>query len=411
MTARWLGPSGRGVLAIMIELAGISLAVVSFGLTYAALYFASRRDADRGAVLGNSLAFGAGLALVFVPLFWWLRGPISQALAHGRGGATWALAGGLIAAMFLDFATHNQLYARLRFGLLNLLRVLSRLAVLLLSVLLVGALGLGVEGAMIATLSGSAVIVAGSVWIASRDARPRLDLALFRRMLGYGGRVQLGWMFQVGNARLDILILQFFVPLASVGHYFIAEVVAELVLVVGIAFQGSVLPLVTRFEGDARQEETTVTALRHHGILSLVAVLGNAAFGTVVILFAFGPAFRAALLPMLIILPGMWFQGTGGVVAGALRGRGKPGASSAVAGIALAVTIGLDLALIPPFGLVGAAIASLVTYTVFGTLSLVVLSRVAEIPLRRLIVPTRADFAAYPRALKRRGKPAPTAPG
>jgi O-antigen/teichoic acid export membrane protein len=289
--------------------------------------------------------------------------------------------------------------------------------VLVLVVVLVAGLGLGVTGGLIATLAGSAVIVAGSVFVAARDAPPRLDLQVFRRMLGYGARVHLGWLFQVGNARLDVIILQFFVPLASVGHYFIAQIVAELVIVIAIAFQGSVLPLVARHEADG-DDETTTTAVLHHAILSAVAVLVNAVAGSLLILYAFGPGFRQALLPMLIILPGMWFQGTGGVVTGVLRGRGRPGLSSVVAGIALVVTIALDLALIPPFGVVGAAVASLVTYTVFGSVSLVALSRVTGISIRTLVVPTRADLALYPRAirgvlaqLRGRGTPAPRARG
>ena len=59
------------------------------------------------------------------------------------------------------------------------------------------------------------------------------------------------------------------------------------------------------------------------------------------------------------------------MVTGDLRGRGRPGVSSLLAGLTAIVTVGLDLLLIPAYGANGAALASAVAYTVFGVGSLV----------------------------------------
>jgi Na+-driven multidrug efflux pump len=56
--------------------------------------------------------------------------------------------------------------------------------------------------------------------------------------------------------------------------------------------------------------------------------------------------------------------------------------------------------LIPPFGVIGAAVASLIAYTVQGVLSLAVLSRVSGLPVRTLVVPDRDDLRAYPAAVR-----------
>jgi Na+-driven multidrug efflux pump len=98
---------------------------------------------------------------------------------------------------------------------------------------------------------------------------------------------------------------------------------------------------------------------------------------------------------MLILLPGIWWLGMGSVVTSDLRGRGRPGTASIVSGVALIATISLDVALIPPFGVLGAAVASLVAYTVQGILALAALSRVSGMPVRTLVVPERADIDAY----------------
>jgi stage V sporulation protein B len=421
--ARWLGPSDRGLLAIAVEVGGIAVALASGGVTFAVLYFASRPGADRGAILGNTLLAGAVLAAIFIPVFWLAHGPIAAAFSHGHGKTAWILTGVLVPALFLDWAVHNQLVSTLRFGWLNALRVLSKLIFLLLVVVLVGAVGMQAAGGMIATIAMSAVVIVGSLAVVLRDTRPRLDRALFRSMGGYGARLQIGWLFQILNYRLDVIVLQFFAPLSAVGYYVVAQVIAELVITLARAFQLSINTFVPHFEsqGEAKQAQATALTLRHHGILAAGAVVLLAALGPPIVLLGFGDEFRRALVPMLILLPGMWFLGTGSVVAGDLRGRGRPGLTSILAGIALVVTVAGDFALIPPFGVTGAAVASVIAYTVFGIASVIALSRVTRIPVRTLVVPTRDDLAFYPvfvrRTLERvrvrfagRGTPVPTAP-
>ncbi len=400
LLARWLGPSDRGLLGIMVSIVELGIAFAGLGLPFAVGYYASRLSSAPGALLGNSLMWGGLLAVVFVPMFWFLEEPISDLVARGEGGETWVLVAALIPVTFLSYTTSHQLSGTLRFGLYNVLLVGSKVVLLVGVIALVGLFDLGVAGALLATAAGAILVIVGSLPSILRSGRPRFDRGLLRTMIGYGARVEVGAVFQLMNARLDVIILQFFRPLSQVGYYVIAQIIAELVIVLSRAFQTSLLPLISRFEGQERQALTTTAAIRHHGILTFGAILFNAVFGTLVILFGYGPSFRGALVPMLILLPGMWFLGTGMVVAGDLRGRGRPGLSSALGGLAVAVTVGLDLLLIPNHGAVGAAFASLAAYTVFGTTSLVALARVSGIPLRTLVIPTSADLALYPAAIR-----------
>lgn len=393
--ARWLGPSDRGLLGIMIAAVDLGMAIGSVGLPLAVMYYASHVDPPTRELLGNSLAFGLLLGVATVAGAWLFKEPLADALADGRGGEAWLLVGVLVPLTFLDWTTHNQLLGQLRFGLFNVLAILSKVVAVAAIVVLVGTLDLGVAGGLLATAAGSLVFMLGALSVIVRAGSPRLDRGLLRRMFSYGRRVQVGSIFQLANARLDVLILGFFQPLSQVGFYVVAQTMAELVLVLGRSFQSSVLPIVARFEGEDRQALTTASALRHHGVLAAGTTLANAVIGSVLILFAYGSGFHPALVPMLILLPGMWFLSTSTVVAGDLRGRGRPGVASALAGGAVAVTVVLDLALIPPLGMTGAAIASGAAYGVYGISSLVVLSRVSDIPLRNLTVPTRSDLALY----------------
>ena len=63
----------------------------------------------------------------------------------------------------------------------------------------------------------------------------------------------------------------------------------------------------------------------------------------------------------------------------------------------MVVTIGLDLILIPDYGVTGAAVASAVAYALYGASSVVALARVAGLSPAALIVPTRTDIGRYAR--------------
>ena len=161
--ARWLGPADRGILALMAYTCEVTVAVAAAGFTYAVAYFASRRDADRGAILGNSLLVGAFLAVVFVPFFAIYGPEIADHLTHGRATDAWRLVGLVVVVTFLDWCIHNQLLGKLQFGRLNALIALSRVVSLATIVVCVGAAGWGVTGGLAAVVSASLVMIVGSL--------------------------------------------------------------------------------------------------------------------------------------------------------------------------------------------------------------------------------------------------------
>ena len=63
--------------------------------------------------------------------------------------------------------------------------------------------------------------------------------------------------------------------------------------------------------GTTASAETTEDSVRHHGILALVAIVGERGLRRCGDLVGYGSQYHSAIVPMLILLPGMWFLGTG----------------------------------------------------------------------------------------------------
>jgi O-antigen/teichoic acid export membrane protein/O-antigen ligase len=411
LLARMLGPAGRGLVGVMVSVSTIGYALLAFGQPLSAIYYSSRRDSDQRAITGNALLQGAVMTVILVPIVALFPGGVADLFGHRHGGEAWILVALLVPIQFLNATITNQLLGTLRFGLYNGLNLLSQVIYVVCVYVMLGPLKLGILGALLATAIGSLANTFMCLPLILRGGRPRIRAELASQMARYGFRIQIGAIFQLVNYRFDVLIMQFYRPLRQVGFYVVAQTIAELVIVVAIAFQSSVLPLVSR-PGGARERSITGAAERHYGIIGAAGILANLFFGSAVILLLYGPGYRPALLPMIILLPGIWFLGMGIVVGSDLSGRGRPGLSSLLAGMAGIVTVALDFALIPRFGVYGGALASDAAYATFGVGSMIALSRVAKIRVRDLCVPRGEDLQIYARFVARllsprQGSPVP----
>lgn len=401
IVARLLGPEGRGLLGVGFSVATIVVAAVSLGIPIATTYYASRRPRLMPTLVGNAVAYACVLAVVLPLAALAVAEAADSWLQIDHGQRFWLLVSLLTWAMYLEFVSINVLRGRSRYTRLNALTVTSRVVVLALTVVFVAWLDLGVNGAVLALAAGS---LAYSAIALAADLRRGVSVSrvVFAASVKYGWKVQAGRLIQLGNGRLDVLVMSTLVSLDVVGVYVVAQVVAELAALVPTAIGFVAMPAIAR---GGRTGQDVAGAVRLSGSLSLVGVVGVAIVAPPLITFGYGAEFTDALGPVYILLPGVWLLGIGGVIAEVMRGRGHPGVPALLAGLAIVVTVVLDLVLIPPYEAIGAAVASTCAYSVFGLASIVVLGRMEQIPRRRLFLLTRLETVEALRSLLRlRGK-------
>jgi O-antigen/teichoic acid export membrane protein len=349
-------------------------------------------------VLGNGLAYTGILLVVSVAVGLVLMGELQQWIAPAYDARIWLLAALLVPTFYLDVLVMNLMSAQSAFALKNRLSIAGRITTAFATVAIVGWLGWGAAGALIATAPTLLLPSFGGLRVLLRNGIA-LSRPVHAASLRYGARIQVGAMLNVLNARFDLLVLSAFAPLATVGSYAIAQIVAELVLL----FPNSMgYVLRAQVASGSRKESLSGAALRLNGTLVLGCVLGVLLAGPPMILYGFGPGFHSALVPFLILLPGMWFLAAGGLVEDALAGRGRPGLSSILAGGEVVITIGLDLLLIPSYGAVGAAIASVCAYGFYGIASIVTIARLDGVPAYTLLFAGRSELRDLVRTLRNR---------
>jgi O-antigen/teichoic acid export membrane protein len=99
----------------------------------------------------------------------------------------------------------------------------------------------------------------------------------------------------------------------------------------------------------------------------------------------FGEAFSGSVDDLRVLVLGAFGVVALKLLGNALTAQRRPGLASLGAAAALVVTVALDLALIPAYGGVGAAVASTLAYTAGGIVAAVLFVRVLGVRTRELV--------------------------
>lgn len=369
LSARLLEPEGRGTFAAISVFVIIAAALGQTGLWDAGTYFTARERERAGAIASTCVALvvvlavvASLLALVVVPVVFAAQPQSTVDLARLAVLATGAI---MLAELGLGLTAGLK-----RFTALALYRLLQPL-LFLVGLVIVAVTGRATAGSALLVFLGSYAVLAVVVLVPLLWGlgwrRPELSLA--RSLAGYGVRLQGTIVGDVGNTRLDLVVLPAVVVAAEIGLYSVAVSVASIVIALFATLGRVVSPLATTGDRAVAMrlvERTTRMVL----LAASVCALGLAVLGPWLITFAYGEAYRESIEPLRLLLPGCVFWGTSFLLSGGLRAVGRPGATSVAQLIGLAITVPGLLLTVPRFGIIGAAVTSSVAYfTVFVMLA------------------------------------------
>ena len=398
LTARMLGPAGKGAYALSVLVPHLAVNFCVLGLTKALSYFLAR-DRDRaGAALGTSLGLVLALSAV-----------CSIGIVTVARGAAWvppearqlAITGWVVPAC--------AGYSLCRFAMLGLqkhwglwfLNVADK-SMLFLALHTSGLfLGRSLENFCTAytVAMGSAFVVALAVTIPVIGGRLRFEGGYAVAALGFGLRSHVGWLAEFLNYRLDMLIVQALSGAASLGYYSAAVSVAETLWLVPNCVAVVLLPHIARSQ--PTRAASTGPVCRLLLCLALIAGGAVAVVSWPLVVGFYGSAFGPAVVPLLVLLPGVAAFSVVRPLNADFEACGRPGVASAVSGVSLLLTVALDLTLIPRLGAVGAALASTVAYTVSACLMVFLYVRQTGVRVRTLLVPRLDDVRLLADSLRR----------
>jgi O-antigen/teichoic acid export membrane protein len=400
--SRLLSAEDYGVLGVLQLLASLTKVLFRLGLDGAFLrvHYDQADAAAQRRLAGTVALFAAAVgsllfALVVLSSPWLLR----LLFSHARPPALWVV---LVAAdtwlgtfafvpqALLRIAGHSRAFAGF-----SMLRHAVNLA---LKVTLLVA-GWGVAGVLVSDLVATAVFSGALVPTLWRGSTLAFDRAGLREVLAFGlPRVPHGLLLQAQNL-VDRPLLEAHVPLAQVGLYQVGYTLGSAVKFALSAFEPAWQPFVYAQIKRPDAQTTLARVVTYVCAAFVLLGLGLALFARELVHIMTAPALHAAwpvvpIVTLAYVLHGVFLLTSIGIGI-EKKARYYPLVTLASAG----TNVVANLVLLPRFGMLGAAWATLASYALMALLGFVLSRRLYPLPfeygrLARVVLAAAAVYAA-----------------
>ena len=357
-----------GLLELATTSTTVVLAMTDAGLTAAMLRsfydYREIEEDERRSVMRTALTGTTVLALVLAGLMVVFRGQIASRVLQrpNEESLVVLIAASVIALNTWRFVSEVMRVRLLAFSYLTT-TILAAVITATLGVLGVLAFGWRVNGVFLAMAIGNGVAATYGVAVVRKSLAGRFSRSHLRRMLAFGLPLVPATLASWALALVDRIILARVGTLAQVGEYAIANRLASLLTIGMTAFTFALTPfLFATYSEDPDQERAT----RGRTLTYLTFVLALA--GLVLTLFSHeilkvvAPRFEDAYKAVGPLMLGMLAYGLVTLFANGIALARSTGRGAVLTVVAAVINIGLNFALIPPYGIVGAAVATTIGY-------------------------------------------------
>ena len=365
LLARALGADARGQLAAALLWPSVVAAFGNFGMSDATTYYAAQRGVAERVLAGSVAAIWAvqsvvlcGVALVVVPF-------ALRHYGHATVAASRLYAANIPAYLATAYATsllqgwqRLSAFQAIRFLVVGLAAVGLGVSALAghLTVLTAVTVYLGVYGACGLAATG---IIAWRI-----RARPNVSRTMMRKLLWYGVRSHTDSVASIFNQRLDQLLISIFLSPVQLGLYVVAATLSSLTGLIGSSMSLVAMPAVASLEPGRARTVAAARFVRVALVATTLVTIPVIVLTPTLLTTLFGGSYAGVASVARVLLVAAIVFNLSRVVATTLKAVGRPLDAGIAEGVALGATAVSLGALLPLFGLMGAAVASLIAYTV-----------------------------------------------
>jgi O-antigen/teichoic acid export membrane protein len=356
--ARELGPSGRGAVAVAFGLALVLMQCGTVGITAANPYFVAREPEVHARLVSNSVLLAAVLGALTALMGIAVRLIAPQAL----DGVAWvdlAIALSAIPATLLAQFLQSILLGEGRTRAYNAIELAVTVLTLLALILVTTTSELTVQGALLLLAAGRFAAAAAFLATTARGSRlVRPDIALARRMAGYGLRVYAATLLAYLVIRIDLLLVNAYEGPQQAGYYAVAVALADALYILPTVVALNLFAHVAR----GTDEVTSAHVFRSVAVVYLfVCTIAAVAAGPIIQL-VYGPQFNDATVLFWWLAPGIFCLGMLSILSQHFAGRGFPLPAVLVWVVGLGLNLAMNIVLLPIAGTQMAALSASVTY-------------------------------------------------
>ncbi len=396
LTARLLGPEGRGIIVLLTVLQGLAIQFGSVGFNASMTYFISR-DRSLSEAVGSNAFVVATVAGVLTAFLFLGAEQIFPGVLLGSVDLFYLL----IFVFALPFCFYTQFFqnmflAHQRIVEFNILDLTSRVLQLVGFFLVLFVLGFSTVEAVISMTAATILTGVISIWRTNllSPVRLRFDRPLFREMFLYGIRSYAASFLMFLVFRVNIFLINLLLGEAEAGVFSVAMQITDVLYLIPVTLGLILFPKVSADQQD--KGELSAKVFRFSLVVMTLACLVLALFGEVFIIILFGESFRGAVEPLYWFLPGMVALSLVTVLNNDLSARGLPPIVIVAPACGLALSIIINLILLPVIGISAGSIGSSAAFFLILILLTIHFRRRLALRWRDLFVPTLQDLRPSP---------------
>jgi O-antigen/teichoic acid export membrane protein len=360
----YLGRVGFGQIETIIAFVGVLVIVLRLGITSAffRFYFDAESDAERTLVVRTSFWFTMGMATLGLAVGLALAGPLSDAL---KLDDPWLVRAGFVGLWAqMNYAQMTALFRveerPVSFAIASVANVLITIGSTI--ALVIGA-HKGAIGAVVGNFLGTLSVYAVLLGYRRYQLGLQFDRRLLREMNRFGMPLVPAALALWAINFIDRLFIGQLKGQAEVGVYSLAVRVASVVVFLMTAFQLAWPAFAYSIKDDDEAKRTYAFVLTYLLFVTCWVALALGALAPWIV-DVFDPKHRfgrsAEAVPLLAFATAA-YSGYSVLAIGIGRAR-QTQYNWIVAGAAAAVNIVLNAILIPPYGMIGAAVATVAAY-------------------------------------------------
>ena len=369
---KYLSPDQLGISDSITNLTAFVLPLLTLGLdsAYSAFYF-EKGEEDRGKRVFSTLVltfFCMGIVALLLSVF---SGGISDFLFHsGKYSHLVVMAFGCVTVNLWYLPLSLELRMKNRMFFFGLANVLASLSMILLNILFVAVLKMGEESLVISSLLSNLLQLLLLMFFVHRAPRKEeIDPPLLKKMIRYGLPLVpmsvLNWVLAIS----DRYVLLHFHGEGMVGVYGIALRFVTVLNVVISAISMAYTTFAFQVKDSEKAKQQYYNVFQVESILLMGMCFTVTLFGPEVIqLMSSDEAYYNASEPLRDLLFAQAVFAMSGIVGYGINFAKKSGYYLIAVSAGAALNLGLNLLLIPSFGMRAAAATTLLGYLVVFTL-------------------------------------------
>jgi len=359
--ARTLGPSGKGLLAIIAMVGTVVLSLGNLGIGAFNTYAISNKSVEKKDIVGNSFWLGLiiGIICFLVILVFAFNFPILFRNIPRSYLLLYLLS---LPFFFWSNFFSSILTGEQKFRKLNIFTVITQTINLIGIILLLLVFKLDVFYVLIWYVLVNiinALFPMGFIFLTD-GIHFNFNLQVLKKALNYGFKICLTGIFAFLILRVDLYMVNFFKGATEAGFYSLASSFGDIFFILPFSIVTVIFPKINA--EDKSKKESIAKYSRISLSLAFLMAIGALLFIRPVIGLLFGEEFLASVRPIILLLPGLIAWSVAGVLGQYFFSVGYPLKLTISWFLVAVLNIILNFIYIPQYGMAAAALSSTVTY-------------------------------------------------